>query len=168
MSPSLPACLIKASWKFELKRLLYGMARHLNWPNSVQSQLLWSAIQYLNIATGGSYLISAYVTSHMSQLFISMNDILLDDEHFLTIFELSYWIVKNFGPILLTPAATAERSVAAASVYGLLGVGIFIFLFSLRFSLNVLNRSAWNLATIRGLGPKEIIESFIAIAFLVF
>jgi hypothetical protein len=58
-----------------------------------------------------------------------MNDILLDDEHFLTIFELSYWIVKNFGPILMTPAATAERSVAAASVYGLLGVGIFILIF---------------------------------------
>jgi hypothetical protein len=40
VSPSLPTCLIIASLKFELLRLLYGMARHLSRPDSVQSALI--------------------------------------------------------------------------------------------------------------------------------
>ena len=79
--------------------------------------------------------------------------------------------VRIFLSSLLTPPATAERSVAAALRIWSTPRGFLYFyfiFFSPRFSPKVLNRWVWNLATMRGLGPKEIIKTFIAIAFIVF
>ena len=69
--------------------------------------------------------------------------------------------------LLLTPPATAERSVVQRRcVYGLLAV-ISLF-FCARFYPKFLNRWVRNLAAMRELVPKETIESFITIAVVVF
>ena len=109
-----------------------------------------------------------YIIRSLSNIYkiILVSDALLLYFIFLSLFcHPRSWL---FGIVyLLTPPATAERSVAAALRIWFTprpSRFLYLFIFSPRFSPKFQNRSVWNLATTRGLGPKEIIKTFIAIA----